>query len=173
MPGWLLLAGRLPSRARGGAKPPLAAAWAGGDARCPVRWPPVVAAARNAISSLALQTPREDRGLLKPARREMSSGSFSAYAGQRLRLTFRWPGVLDEEHRENEDTTAAPLCGPLSDLKPGDFVIVECASCGHHGLIHPAALPSLRLVPNERIVDLAPRLRCRECDQKGKAVISI
>ena len=29
-----------------------------------------------------------------------------------------------------------------SDLQPGDFVIVECASCGHDGLIHPAALPS-------------------------------
>ena len=60
----------------------------------------------------------------------------------------------------------------VSDLKPGDFVIVECASSGHDGLIHPAALPSLGLGPNKRIVDLAPRLRCRECDQKGKAVVS-
>jgi hypothetical protein len=61
----------------------------------------------------------------------------------------------------------------VTDLKPGDFVIVECASCGHDGLIHPAALPSLGLGPNERSVDLAPRLRCRECDQKGKAVVSV
>jgi hypothetical protein len=56
----------------------------------------------------------------------------------------------------------------LSDLKPGDFVIVECGSCGHDGLIHPAALPSLGLGSNKRIVDLAPRLRCRECDARGK-----
>jgi hypothetical protein len=61
----------------------------------------------------------------------------------------------------------------VSDLKPGDFVIVECGSCGHDGLIHPAALPSLRLGPNHRIVDLASRLRCRECDARGKAVVSI
>jgi hypothetical protein len=61
----------------------------------------------------------------------------------------------------------------VGDLKPGDFVIVECALCGHNGLIHPGALPSLGFGPNERIVDLAPRIRCRECDQKGKAVVSI
>jgi hypothetical protein len=61
----------------------------------------------------------------------------------------------------------------VSDLKQGDLVIIECASCGHDGLIHPAALPSLGLGPNERIVDLALRLRCRECDARGKAVVSI
>jgi hypothetical protein len=37
--GGLLLAGRLPSRAKSGAKRPLSAAWAGADARCPFRWP--------------------------------------------------------------------------------------------------------------------------------------
>jgi len=61
----------------------------------------------------------------------------------------------------------------VSDLKAGDFVVVECASCGHDGLIHPAALPSLGLRPDERITDLAPRLRCRECDARGKAIVSI
>jgi hypothetical protein len=61
----------------------------------------------------------------------------------------------------------------ISDLKAGDFVMVECASCGHDGLIHLAALPSLGLGSDERIVDLAPRLRCRECDARGKAVVSI
>jgi hypothetical protein len=63
---------------------------------------------------------------------------------------------------------AARVC----DLKPGDFVVIEC-ECGHDGLIHPAALPTLGLQPHERIADLAPRLRCRECDGKGKAVVSI
>ena len=64
---------------------------------------------------------------------------------------------------------AARVC----DLKPGDFVVVDCGGCGHNGLIHPSALPSLGLGPYERVMDLAPRLRCRECDARGKAVISI
>jgi hypothetical protein len=61
----------------------------------------------------------------------------------------------------------------VRDLRPGDFVIADCASCGHDGLIDPTALPSLGSRTNERIVDLPPRLRCRECDQKGKAVVWI
>jgi hypothetical protein len=60
----------------------------------------------------------------------------------------------------------------VGDLKPGDFVIVECA-CGHSGLIHPCGLTSLGLGPDDRIVDLAPRLRRRECDRKGKAVLAV
>jgi hypothetical protein len=61
----------------------------------------------------------------------------------------------------------------VSDLKPGDFVVAECGACGHDGLIHPTALPVLGLSPDARIADLAPRLRCRECDTRGKAVVSI
>jgi len=64
---------------------------------------------------------------------------------------------------------AARVC----DLQTGDFVRVECAACGHDGLIHPVMLASLGLGPNDKIVDLAPRLRCRECDARGKAVVSI
>lgn len=62
----------------------------------------------------------------------------------------------------------------IEDLKPGDVVLVECGACGHtmaipySGLVH-----GLRLAPIERVLDLAPRLRCRECDAKGKAVVSI
>ena len=68
----------------------------------------------------------------------------------------------------------APLCAArVSDLKPGDFVVVECGACGHDGLIHPTALPSLGLNPDERIVNLAGRLRCRECDSKGSAAVSV
>ena len=37
----------------------------------------------------------------------------------------------------------------IGDLKPGDFVTVECGACGHDGLIHPSALPSLGLGPDE------------------------
>lgn len=31
----------------------------------------------------------------------------------------------------------------------------------------------LRLRPEERITDLAPRLRCRVCDAKGRTVVSM
>ena len=45
----------------------------------------------------------------------------------------------------------------VTDLKPGDFVLIECGACCHDGLIHPTALSSLGLGPDERITDLAPR----------------
>ncbi len=61
----------------------------------------------------------------------------------------------------------------VSDLQPGDFVRVECSECGHDGLIHAAALASLGLSEDSRIIDLEPRLRCRECDALGKAATSI
>jgi hypothetical protein len=61
----------------------------------------------------------------------------------------------------------------VSDLKPGDFVQVECV-CGHDEMIPAAALTQgLRLRPDDRILDLASRLRCRECDEKGKALVSV
>lgn len=51
----------------------------------------------------------------------------------------------------------------LEDLGPGDLVIVECG-CGHSIVIrHSTLLHGLRLQPYERILDLAPRMRCREC----------
>ncbi len=61
----------------------------------------------------------------------------------------------------------------VSDLGPGDFVHVECV-CGHDLMITADTLTQgLRLGPDERITDLARRLRCRECDVRGKAVVSI
>jgi hypothetical protein len=73
---------------------------------------------------------------------------------------------------DGEPTMVPLYAARVSDLKPGDFVRVEC-SCGHDGLIHPAALTSLGLAPEDRITHLAPRLRCQQCDQRGKALISI
>jgi len=35
-----------------------------------------------------------------------------------------------------------------------------------------ALLQDLRLRLDDRIEDLAPRLRCRECDERGKAVVA-
>jgi hypothetical protein len=62
----------------------------------------------------------------------------------------------------------------IEDLGPGDFVKMECAACGHDALIPPSALlQGLRLSPATLALDLEPRLRGRECDAKGKAVVSI
>jgi hypothetical protein len=62
----------------------------------------------------------------------------------------------------------------IDDLGPGDFVKVECIACGHYELIPPTSLlHGLRLPPYTPVLDLEPRLRCRECDLRGKAVVSI
>ncbi len=60
----------------------------------------------------------------------------------------------------------------LEDLKPGDLVQLECA-CGHAMVLTPAMLATAGAKPSEKIVDLESRLRCRECDARGKAVVSI
>lgn len=62
----------------------------------------------------------------------------------------------------------------VDDLTAGDAVIVECAACGHTTVIPPSGLlQGLRLAPTAKIVDLAPRMRCRACDVRGKAVVSV
>jgi hypothetical protein len=62
----------------------------------------------------------------------------------------------------------------IEDLGPGDFVKVECAACANDVLIPPAGLlQGLRLPPYTPVLDLESRFRCRECDQRGKVVVSI
>jgi hypothetical protein len=62
----------------------------------------------------------------------------------------------------------------IEDLGPGDFVKFECAACGHDALIPPSSLLNgLRLPPATRVLDLERRLRCRECDERGKATVSV
>ena len=62
----------------------------------------------------------------------------------------------------------------LEHLGPNDFVQVKCAACGHAEMIPPTSfLHGLRLPPYTAVLDLEPKLRCRECDAKGKAVLSI
>ena len=52
----------------------------------------------------------------------------------------------------------------IADLGRGDFVKVECIACGHDELIPPSSLlHGLRLPPYTPVLDLEPRLRCREC----------
>jgi len=55
----------------------------------------------------------------------------------------------------------------VEDIGPGDFVKFKCAACGHDALIPPSSLlTGLRLPWTTRVLDLARRLRCRECDAR-------
>lgn len=58
------------------------------------------------------------------------------------------------------------------DLAAGDFVHVECV-CGHDELLTAAMLRTAGLSDHEFIKLIGRRLRCRECDAKGKADVSI
>jgi hypothetical protein len=60
----------------------------------------------------------------------------------------------------------------LQDLGPNDFVKVECV-CGHTALLTPAMLRTAGLPEYEIIVQLKRRMRCRECDERGKVVVSV
>jgi len=60
----------------------------------------------------------------------------------------------------------------LEDLGPGDLVKVECV-CGHSELLTAAILTTASMKPHELLLDLERRLRCRECDARGRAVVSI
>jgi ribosomal protein S27E len=61
----------------------------------------------------------------------------------------------------------------IEDLGPGDFVKVDCAACSHTALLRPAFLDRLGLTPNQKVLDLKDRVRCRGCGARGRAVVSI
>jgi hypothetical protein len=51
----------------------------------------------------------------------------------------------------------------ISGLGPGDFVKLECMGCGLTELVPNLGLTlGLRLPPETKILDVEPRLRCRE-----------
>lgn len=61
----------------------------------------------------------------------------------------------------------------LEDLGPGDFVRVECV-CGHEELLQPIGfIQGMKLPSYTRVADLASKMRCRECDRKGKVSVSV
>jgi hypothetical protein len=61
----------------------------------------------------------------------------------------------------------------IEDLGRGDFVKVDCAACYHVALLTPEALLRIGLSPAAKVLDLKGRLRCRGCERKGRAVVSI
>jgi hypothetical protein len=57
----------------------------------------------------------------------------------------------------------------VQDLGPGDVAVFKCGACGHTAELWPSGLVhGLQLQPTERVLDLALRLRCRECDARRK-----
>jgi hypothetical protein len=61
----------------------------------------------------------------------------------------------------------------LGDLGPGDLVEVECV-CGHSQALTASMLATAGMgKPYETIMELQRRLRCRECDERGKVVVSV
>jgi len=61
----------------------------------------------------------------------------------------------------------------IEDLKRGDLVKVDCGACHHVALLTPETLLRLGLTPGTKVLDLRMRLRCRGCERKGRAVVSI
>jgi hypothetical protein len=62
----------------------------------------------------------------------------------------------------------------VQDLGSGDFLQVQCAACGHDELVPVIGLTrGLQLPPHTPILSLQGRFRCRECDQRGKVMLSI
>jgi hypothetical protein len=58
----------------------------------------------------------------------------------------------------------------IEDLGPGHFVKVECIACGHGELIPPSSLlHGLPPAALHSVLDLEPRLRCRECDAQRES----
>jgi hypothetical protein len=60
----------------------------------------------------------------------------------------------------------------VKDLGPTDFVLFECA-CGRIVLLTKSMLQLCGLHRDDRIMNLAWRMRCRQCDERGKVTIAI
>jgi hypothetical protein len=61
----------------------------------------------------------------------------------------------------------------LGDLGPGDLVEVECV-CDHSQALTASTLATAGMgKPYETIMELQRRLRCRECDEREKVVVSV
>jgi hypothetical protein len=71
------------------------------------------------------------------------------------------------------NTKMRPLyAARISDLGPRELVRVKCA-CGHTELLTAAMLATAGVVPERKVLDLGARMRCRECDERGRAVVSV
>ena len=60
----------------------------------------------------------------------------------------------------------------IADLGAGDLVQIEC-DCGHVTLLTAAMLATAGVAAEQKLIDLSTRLRCRECDERGRAIVSV
>jgi hypothetical protein len=82
--------------------------------------------------------------------------------------------LLFLEQTENTSAKMVPLyAARIEDLRPGDFVKVDCAACSHTALLASAFLSRLGLSPRHKVLDLKDKVRCRDCGARGRAVVSI
>ena len=61
----------------------------------------------------------------------------------------------------------------VSDLGPTDVVKAECLECGHTEWLTGPMLGTAGVKPFTPILDLEMRLRCRECDARGRALVTV
>jgi hypothetical protein len=61
----------------------------------------------------------------------------------------------------------------VEHLTAGDYLKVECQSCGHVERLTGAMLLTAGVRPADQITDLERRLRCRECDRKGDVIVTV
>jgi hypothetical protein len=73
-------------------------------------------------------------------------------------------------YAERPDGASLRRAGEQSGL--GDFVQVEWP-CGHGELLTAAILATAGVAPDRKVLDLGRRMRCRECDERGRAIVSI
>ena len=106
-------------------------------------------------------------------------------AGNRVRITGelidaatgthlwadRFDGLLGEQSA-NRGKMVPLYTARIEDLGPGDLVKVECV-CGHSELLTAQMLGTAGVKPFQNILDLQFKLRCRECDKRGRVVVSI
>ena len=59
-------------------------------------------------------------------------------------------------------------------VKPlnGDLVEIKCV-CGHSEALTASMLARVGMKPHETIMDLQRRLRCRECDERGRVALLV
>jgi hypothetical protein len=77
--------------------------------------------------------------------------------------------------KQHRDADEAALRRSHRGSWPQQFVKVECNACGHTELLSAdmLRLNGCPLRSYTGILDLEAKLRCRECDAKGKTVVSI
>jgi ribosomal protein S27E len=62
----------------------------------------------------------------------------------------------------------------VGDLGDDDFVRITCFACGHETLIPPSTfLVRPGVSPDTPVLELEKRVRCRECNARGEALVSV